>query len=203
MSPPAGSQQLPRSEPPSSFEVAAAQLCALAERIAGDYRHDYLGTEHLLLAVLDAYPDAAAAFLGRYRVTPRQVREAVAEEISPGPRCAPRGELPLTPRLGKVLGLAATLAPRWGDHDFVAVILLSLAHGSGGTAAAILADLGVREEAVRALAAELDGADDVAPPATVPADYRVRVRRPVGTGYLQPVGPVGKRLALLACLGTA
>src|SRR5262249_52771453 len=142
---------------PADFEGAAERVCLLSERVARRLRHEYLGTEHLLLALLEAAPNPAAALLGRCGVSPGQVREAVEMVIIKGPGPVPRGRLPRTPRLQKALEFARTEAEGRSGIGPESALLIGLAREGEGVAARALAALGLPGEALRAGAVEQGG----------------------------------------------
>lgn len=205
MCPPADSPASRDPDPSASFDAIAARLGDAAEAIAHGYHHDYVGTEHFLQAALEAYPAEAAALLGRYGVTPHQACKALAVGIATGPGPEPSGRLPQTPRLKKALRFAQALAPKPGEPDHATAILLALAHQTDATAAGVLSDLGIHEDAVRAVALERDQ-QDAAAESPRPAVEPCAGRRPANRNFFtQPVaiGSLARRILLLACITVA
>lgn len=195
----AQSQELRNPDLPSSDDVEA-RLADAAERLARGYQHDYVGTEHLLQAVLEAYPDRAATFLGCYGVTPQQVRKALDEVITPGPGPVPQVSLPPTPRVQQALGLARAHAPNAGERDYPFALLLALAHQTGDTAAGVLSALGVGKDVG---AAGFVGREEQAASPELPrpgVEVRLTPQPPIHPLYPQPVGNAARRFALVACL---
>src|SRR6202022_499516 len=100
--------------------------------------HNYVGTEHLLLALTEENDSLAGRLLGRYGMTPQIVRERIETIIGRGD--APTTEpIELTPRARKVLGLAVEEASRL-DPPFVGTghLLLGLLREGNGIAIGIL-----------------------------------------------------------------
>jgi ATP-dependent Clp protease ATP-binding subunit ClpA len=116
--------------------------------VARRYRHEYLGVEHVLLALLEAAPQPAVAVLQRWGTTPQQVRAAVEAVIQAGPGPVPRGRLPRTPSLERALQIAGAAAARAGGTENAAALLLGLASEEGGLVNEILSRLGVPRSVV-------------------------------------------------------
>jgi ATP-dependent Clp protease ATP-binding subunit ClpC len=142
---------------PADFEGAAERVCLLSERVARRLHHEYLGTEHMLLALLEAAPNPAVALLERCGVSPGQVREAVEKVIIQGPGPVRRGRLPRTPRLQRALEFARTEVEKRSGIGPERALLIGLAREGEGLAARALAALGLPGESLRACAAEQGG----------------------------------------------
>src|SRR3954464_6514792 len=80
----------------------AQAILSLARREARQLNHGYVGTEHVLLALLIDRPLALAG-LG---VSTEQVRDEIDKLVTRGPAAVTQVELPLTPRARRVLGHA-------------------------------------------------------------------------------------------------
>ena len=107
------------------------------------FNHSYVGTEHLLLALVDEGEGPAARALARFGVTTDKVIESI--EFMIGRHPVPFEGTPTeAPRLRIVLGLAAGEAQKL-DHPFVGSghLLLALIREGEGIAAGILESLGV------------------------------------------------------------
>jgi len=106
---------------------------------------DYVGTEHLLLALL-ADPGPAGRALVAVGVTAEGVRERAAAVRPPVP---PVGRSGLTTRAERVLELSEEVAEeRGGREPETRDVLVALVRGDGGPGARILRDLGVSSEQV-------------------------------------------------------
>jgi ATP-dependent Clp protease ATP-binding subunit ClpC len=121
------------------------------------FNHNYVGTEHLLLALTEDADGLAGRVLARYGVTAPVVRQAIEAIIGRGD-CPVKEKPELTPRARKVLALSVAEAKRL-DHNFVGTVhlLLGLVRESEGIAAGILernrVDLkDLRDASVQALA---------------------------------------------------
>jgi ATP-dependent Clp protease ATP-binding subunit ClpC len=116
-----------------------------AREEAGGLGADYVGTEHLLLALLSDRGPAGKA-LGALGVSADDVRERAAAVRPPA---GPVSRSGLTARAERVLELSEELAEERGagqpdERD----VLVALVRGDGGPGARILRDLGVSSEQV-------------------------------------------------------
>jgi ATP-dependent Clp protease ATP-binding subunit ClpC len=104
---------------------------------------DYVGTEHLLLALL-ADGGVAGTALAAVGVSGDEVRERAAAVRPPVP---PVGRSGLTTRADRVLELSEEVAEeRGGRQPQSRDVLVALMRGDGGPGARILRDLGVSAE---------------------------------------------------------
>ena len=155
----AAQQRFPTTsgEPPAwppHFSEPARAVMATAQDEARELRHQYLGTEHVLLA-LSRDGGIAGTALGDLDVTSAVVRQQIEEIIGLG-RSSAIAELGVTPRTKRTLETARKEARRLGhrcanpEH-----LLLALSRQRDGVAVEILRDLGVGEGHVREKLAEL------------------------------------------------
>jgi ATP-dependent Clp protease ATP-binding subunit ClpC len=129
------------------FDEPARQVVVLAQDEARRLRHNYIGTEHMLLGLVRDRGPAGRA-LGELGVHAEHVRGEVAKIIGSGDE-APAGQIPFTPRSKKVLELGLREALDLGsDHIGPEHILLGLVRENGGVAAQILYDRGVTARGV-------------------------------------------------------
>jgi ATP-dependent Clp protease ATP-binding subunit ClpA len=131
------------------FTERARQVVVLAQDEARALKHNYIGTEHILLGLLREEEGLAARVLESLDVTVEEVRAQVERTIGRGEQ-PPTGQIPFTPRAKKVLELALREALTLG-HNYIGTehILLGLARENRGVAARILLDLDVDAEKVR------------------------------------------------------
>jgi Clp amino terminal domain, pathogenicity island component len=162
------------------FTERARQVVVLAQDEARALRHNYIGTEHLLLGLLREEEGVAARALDGLYVTLDDVRLDVARIIGEGDELT-IGQIPFTPRAKKVLELSLREALQLG-HNYIGTehILLGLVREGEGVAMRILLDLGVdehqiRNEVIRAIAGPGAGLPlEVAP---LPLDLRAEIDR--------------------------
>ena len=132
------------------FTERARQVVVLAQGEARTLRHNYIGTEHLLLGLLRE-DGAAARALDEFDVTFEEVQAQVARIIGQGDEVT-RGQIPFTPRAKKVLELSLREALDSGDNYIGPEhILLGMVREGDGVAARILMDFAQLEE-IRAAA---------------------------------------------------
>jgi len=143
------------------FTERARKIVVFAQEEARRLRHNYIGTEHLLLGLLREDEGVAARALSSLNVTLDEVREQVESIVGHG-EDVPGGQAPFTPRSKKVLELALRESMQLG-HNYIGTehILLGLVRESEGVAARVLSNLDVdpdkvRREVVRMLGAETE-----------------------------------------------
>jgi hypothetical protein len=123
-------------------------VMALVEEEARILKHNYVGTEHLLLGLLRIQEGVAARVLSRFDVTIEHVRAQIVRIVGVGDE-ATSGKLPLTPRTRKVLDLSRLEAEVLGDPEIgTEHILLALARENEGVAARILLEFDARSERI-------------------------------------------------------
>ncbi len=107
------------------FTDKARRVVVLAQEEARGLNHNYIGTEHLLLGLLDPGGVAAQALV-RFGMTATGTREEVKARVSVGSE-PPKGRIPFTPRAKKVLELALREALKL-SHNYIGTehILLGL-----------------------------------------------------------------------------
>ncbi|HTX21448.1 MAG TPA: ATP-dependent Clp protease ATP-binding subunit [Candidatus Aquilonibacter sp.] len=134
----------------SNFTPRAQQVLALARKEADRFNHNYLGTEHLLLGLIKLGQGVAVNVLQKMGLDLETVRMAVEKKTGSGPDQKMIGNIPYTPRVKKVLALAAKEAKAL-NHTYVGTehILLGLLREGDGIAAQVLRDLDVDIEQTR------------------------------------------------------
>jgi len=140
------------------FTDRARRVVVLAQEEARTLGHDFIGTEHLLLGLVDEGHGVAAKALESLGIGLEAVRQRVEDAVPPGTVEPRTGHIPFTPRAKSVLELSLRESQLLG-HRYVGTehILLGLIRQGDGVAAQVLtalgADLdGVREQVVRLLA---------------------------------------------------
>ena len=122
------------------FTERARQVVVLAQEEARTLKHNYIGTEHILLGLLREEEGLAARVLESLDITVERVRAQVVRIVGSGEEVT-SGQIPFTPRAKKVLELALREALRLG-HNYIGTehILLGLVRENEGVAARILLD---------------------------------------------------------------
>ncbi len=175
------------------FTERARQVVVLAQEEARALKHNYIGTEHILLGLLREEEGLAARALEALGVSIGRARTQVTRIVGWGEE-ATSGQIPFTPRAKKVLELSLREALSLG-HNYIGTehILLGLVRENEGVAARILLDFHadsekVRNEVIRMLSG----------PGAVLAESgsRVSVRPAVDPAWLDGLGPVLGQLAV-------
>src|SRR6184192_2085285 len=99
------------------FTERARQVVVLAQDEARALRHNYIGTEHLLLGLLREEEGLGALVLGKLGVTLDGARKQVMNIIGEGDEVT-TGQLPFTPRAKRALELSLSEATALG-HGYV------------------------------------------------------------------------------------
>ena len=140
------------------FTKRARQVVVLAQEEARTLKHDYVGTEHILLGLLREEEGLAARVLESLDITVERVRAQVVRIVGSGEEVT-SGQISFTQRAAKVLELALREALSLG-HNYIATehILLGLVRENEGVAARILLDFDadaekIRDEVIRAVGA--------------------------------------------------
>src|SRR6185503_4717892 len=117
----------------SNFTPRAQQVLALARKEADRFNHNFVGTEHLLLGLIKLGQGVAVNLLQKMGLDLEMI-----------------GNIPYTPRVKKVLALAAKEAKAL-NHTYVGTehILLGLLREGDGVAARVLKNLDVDIEQTR------------------------------------------------------
>jgi ATP-dependent Clp protease ATP-binding subunit ClpC len=131
------------------FTERARKVLSLAQEEAQRFKHNYIGTEHLLLGLVREGEGVAAKVLQKLGVDLQTVRNAVEFIIGRGDRIV-LGEIGLTPRAKKVIELAIDEARRM-NHHYIGTehLLLGLIREGEGVAAGVLESLGVKLDQAR------------------------------------------------------
>ena len=180
-------------EPMNNFTPRAQQVLALARKEADRFHHNYVGTEHLLLGLINLGQGVAVNVLQKMGLDLVTVRSAVEKQVGMGQEAKPSGNIPFTPRVKKVLALASKEAKNL-NHSYVGTehILLGLLREGEGVAAQVLKSLDVDIERTRnEILSELDpnyAGSDVEEPASAPRSQGGEEKKEVKTPALKAFG---------------
>jgi ATP-dependent Clp protease ATP-binding subunit ClpC len=148
------------------FTERARKVMSLARLEAQRFYHDYVGTEHILLALVKEGTGVAAVVLKKMGVELKEIRQEIEKTVERGPEPVnPNQQLPYTPRAKRVLELALEEARSLGHHYIgTEHLLLGLLREQEGIAAQVLINLGlkldeVREEIHNFLGSEFQGGE--------------------------------------------
>ena len=180
-------------EPMNNFTPRAQQVLALARKEADRFHHNYVGTEHLLLGLINLGQGVAVNVLQKMGLDLVTVRSAVEKQVGMGQEAKPSGNIPFTPRVKKVLALASKEAKNL-NHSYVGTehILLGLLREGEGVAAQVLKSLDVDIERTRnEILSELDpnyAGGDIEEPASAPRAPGSEDKKEVKTPALKAFG---------------
>jgi ATP-dependent Clp protease ATP-binding subunit ClpC len=166
-----------------NFTERVRKVLAMAREEAVRLRHEYVGTEHMLLALIRENEGVAAAVLQNLGVDADELRQRIDEVVKRG-RGQPTGpDLPYTSRAKKVLELAMQEA-RDLRHSYVGTehLLLGLLREDNGIAAQVLTSAKVTVESARRESLRLLGEPPEAPRRHVRRTEPGHVMRPSRIG---------------------
>jgi hypothetical protein len=137
------------------FTMRARQLLDRAQEIAVGMNHNYVGTEHQLLAMFDDEDALAAKVLAALGVDRKAVARLVSKRVEKGP-VPVASPVPLTPRARTVVAQALAVALELG-HNYIGTehLLLGLFRGQDGLAKEILEELGADRDRAKTLVVEM------------------------------------------------
>ncbi len=142
------------------FTDRARKVMNLAKQEATRLNHEYIGTEHILLGLIQEGSGVAASVLKNLGIDLKKIRSEIEKIVKGSPTMVTMGSLPFTPRAKKVLELSLEEASQLG-HNYIGTehLLLGLIKENEGIAARVLTNLGVKLEEVREEVLEFLGAD--------------------------------------------
>jgi ATP-dependent Clp protease ATP-binding subunit ClpC len=115
------------------FTEQARQVVVLAQEEARTLKHDYIGTEHILLGLLREEDGIAARVLESLDITAERVRAQVVRIVGSAEQVT-SGQIPFTPRARKVLEAALHEALNLG-HNYIGTSRGGSARRSSGQSA--------------------------------------------------------------------
>ena len=142
------------------FTDRARKVMNLARQEAQKLNHDYIGTEHVLLGLVQEGSGVAANVLRNLDIDLKKIRLELEKFVKSGSPTMTVGQLPFTPRAKRVLELSMEEANNL-NHNYIGTehLLLGLLREHDGYAARVLMSLGVKLEDVREEVMEILGAD--------------------------------------------
>ena len=131
------------------FTDRARRVVVLAQDEARGLKHNYIGTEHLLLGLISEGEGVAAKALETMEIKGEAVRASVIEIIGEGEKPV-EGHIPFTPRAKRVFELSLREALQLG-HNYIGTehLLLGLLKEGEGVAAQVLTKQGADLAQVR------------------------------------------------------
>ncbi len=131
------------------FTPRARQVIKLANAQAREIPNNYVGTEHLLLGILDEGGNLALAVLNALDIEPDDLRGELVASIEPG-RAPKGGRIPFTPLAKEALEVAVREALTLG-HNYIGCehLLLGLLATDAGVASQVLRRMGLELRTTR------------------------------------------------------
>ena len=144
------------------FTQKAQQVIYFAEQEARNMNHHAVGTEHILLGILDEGQGIAAKALTALGVDLEKTKDTILQMVAIGAEPVGRDML-MTPRAKRVFTLAQDEAVRWGvNYIGTEHILLGLLREDESIASRVLAELNIDPDKIRKqVVALLGGANAV------------------------------------------
>ncbi|MDR1322086.1 MAG: ATP-dependent Clp protease ATP-binding subunit [Gracilibacteraceae bacterium] len=146
---------------PENFTKNAQKVVGIAESIAQKMGHNVIGTEHLLLALLEEGECIAAQALRALNADPAKIKQRISTIVGKGG--AFKGAVSPSPRMKRVVQIAVEEAQRQGlNYVGTEHLLLGMLMEGEGVAARILSDLKINpeklwEQVMRLMGGEIEG----------------------------------------------
>lgn len=132
------------------FSTGAKAALSGARNEAQRMNHDFIGTEHLLLAIMHSESTVAVKLLTEMGISPEAVCVKVENFVGHGASAELTDAFPYTPRVKKALALAGKEAKEL-KHSHVGTqhLLLGLLRERDGVAGQVLKSFNLEVEAIR------------------------------------------------------
>jgi ATP-dependent Clp protease ATP-binding subunit ClpB len=136
-----------------------------AERLAGQYGHQGIDVEHILLALVQQPEGTVPEILKKFGVKPDQLAGEIEGILEGLPKVSGAGQPYLTPRLNDVLNKALTEAAKLGD-EYVSVehVLILIAEDKDSPAGKALHRLGMTRDAILKALVDIRGNQRITDP---------------------------------------
>ena len=176
------------------YTEGAKRALVIAQEKAIEFKHNYVGTEHVLLGLVEEEKSVSARALAALGIKGKELEAEVVAAVGKGTHSG--GQLQMTPRTKHVLNLAQEAANSRG-HNYIGTehILLGLLSDGGGVAMQLLASKGIRpEDVVEKVNAIVGGDETSGTPAQGGAgdlgdisDYAIDLNESAKQGKIDPV----------------
>lgn len=162
------------------FTDKARKVLVIAQDEARNLHQPYVGTEHILLALIKEGDGLAAQALERLNLKYDEVVKTIQETVTIDPAADVSGHLGFTPRVKRVLENSLREAMQMGQ-SYISTehLLLGIVRENEGTAIEVLSKLGISGDAIRS------GLNDLVGQSTVMAGQRGFDTPAAGTGMLE------------------
>lgn len=135
---------------PQIFTTGALESLEGGCREALTFHHDFVGTEHILLGLLEAETGTIRRVLEKLGVQRDTVRREIVRIVGPGAEMCATGALRYTPRAKKALEFAGAEATFMNQNVDTGHIFLGLLKEGSGVAPLVLKKLGLNFQEARA-----------------------------------------------------
>lgn len=159
------------------FTERARKVMSISRQEAQRLNSEFIGTEHMLLGIIDEGGGVAAKALKKLKVDLKRVRQEIEKLITPSTSpVVTIGQLPFSPRAKRVMELAGEASSVLGrDYLGTEHLLLGLIKENEGIAAQVLINLGLKLDEVRDAILEILGADVIEVPGKAETIYAVTI----------------------------
>lgn len=177
------------------FTERARKVVVKAQDEARFLKQNYIGTEHILLGLIDEKEGITAKVFQELGITINDIRTAIKDVITEG-TSESYEHIPFTPRAKKVLELSLREALQMG-HNYIGTehILLGLLREGEGVAARVLNSLGVTLSSVKIKVKEILSAQSLY------SDPKSGTRTGMPKRTLKMLNQFGRELTLFASEG--
>ena len=128
----------------SNFTEKAREAIRLAHNIACSMGHNYIGSEHLLLGIIEEGTGVGGKILENAKVNKEEIRQRIEKMMGTSKELSEDTDLGLTPRSKRILEIAAIEARRMGSgYIGTEHILLGIIKDGDGVGANVLGSMGV------------------------------------------------------------
>jgi len=177
------------------FTERARKVVVKAQDEARFLKQNYIGTEHILLGLIDEKEGIASKVFHELGISINEIRAAIKDVVTEG-TSESYEHIPFTPRAKKVLELSLREALQMG-HNYIGTehILLGLLREGEGVAARVLNSLGVTLNSVKIKVKEILNSQSLY------AEPGSETRASVPRKTLKMLNQFGRELTLLASEG--
>lgn len=148
----------------NKFTERARNVMQLARQESLDFKHDCIGTEHILIGLIQEDSGLAAAVLRQLGITADAIRSKIENMSAISEKAIVAGKIPFTPMTKKALESAVIKASDLG-HNYIGTehLLLGIIEDEATVASQILINLGLELEIIRIEIFEMMGAEKPKP----------------------------------------
>ncbi len=178
-----------------NYTIRAQKALDIARALASKFKHNYIGTEHILLGLLQEGTGIAARVLEDFGVKADKIQSMMDELIAPGNRLPVRERDGLTPKAEAALEEAGNLARRFASKEIgTEHILLAMLKNGDCDGCRLLHTLGVSVPKLYGKLLQAMGEN----PALARADLGMKSNSGSGEGETKTLDNYSRDLTMLA-----